>query len=364
MAVPADPKLRALLEQFVCVRSVQMWGLDLDTFQFDGFLTWAIFFLNADGTIYGRYGSRSESGHNAAADKLISVEGFSKTLQEAINLHEEYTRNPKALRLKLAGKTGPKRVWKFAQDIPEMETMFRVKARFPDRGNRTCIHCHMVPRTEVASLHDLKRPIPAREFWPYPLPRDIGMEMDPEEVATILTVQKGSIADKARLRIGDRIKHINGQPILSTADIQWILHHAGDPGLLDLDIERKSRSKSVKVRLHKGWRLRMKDWRYLVPLMQGYLVNFRGQEADPETRKRLGLNDDHLAFKVSWVNQWTRRPTSPLRDGDIIIAIDGNRRWVSMGTFTSFLFRKPSGHMVRLAVIRSGKIENLVIRIP
>ena len=63
-----------------------------------------------------------------------------------------------------------------------MEKMFRIKVRFQDRDSRRCIHCPMAPRTKVASLHDLKKPIPDREFGSYPLPRKLGMEKDPKEV--------------------------------------------------------------------------------------------------------------------------------------------------------------------------------------
>ena len=45
--------------RFVCVRLVQANAMDLTLFQFDYDLTFAAFFMNADRTIYGRYGSRS-----------------------------------------------------------------------------------------------------------------------------------------------------------------------------------------------------------------------------------------------------------------------------------------------------------------
>jgi hypothetical protein len=47
------------MKQFVCVRIVQANALDLALFQFDFDLTFAAFFMNADKTIYGRYGTRS-----------------------------------------------------------------------------------------------------------------------------------------------------------------------------------------------------------------------------------------------------------------------------------------------------------------
>ena len=39
------------------VRLVKIAGIDLRRFEFDHDLTWFCFFLNADETIYGRYGA-------------------------------------------------------------------------------------------------------------------------------------------------------------------------------------------------------------------------------------------------------------------------------------------------------------------
>ena len=100
LAVPVDLEVRKLLEQFVCVRVVQMWGLDLRRFQFDPSLTWAIFLLNADGTIYARYGSRSGLGEES--DDEISLAGFKKTLRGALELHQRYQKEEKALGSSLA----------------------------------------------------------------------------------------------------------------------------------------------------------------------------------------------------------------------------------------------------------------------
>ena len=61
------------MEQFVRVRVVQGNGMDLSLFQFDYDLTFAVFFMNADKTIYGRFGTRAEY-ENAAKD--ISIESF------------------------------------------------------------------------------------------------------------------------------------------------------------------------------------------------------------------------------------------------------------------------------------------------
>ena len=82
MAVPKDAELRELLSKFVCVRMIQMWGIDLRRFQFDQAMTWAVFFMNADGTIYGRYGTRSAMRQQSSRD--ISLPGFKRSIAAAL----------------------------------------------------------------------------------------------------------------------------------------------------------------------------------------------------------------------------------------------------------------------------------------
>ena len=55
---------------------MQGWGIDLSLFQFHGQLTWAVFFLHPDRTIYGRYGSRAPSGTSGfrGNDRFVTME--------------------------------------------------------------------------------------------------------------------------------------------------------------------------------------------------------------------------------------------------------------------------------------------------
>ena len=72
------------------VRMVQGNGMDLSLFQFDYDLTFSVFFMNPDKTIYGRYGTRAEF-ENAAKD--ISIESFKQALEGALALHKAYPKN-------------------------------------------------------------------------------------------------------------------------------------------------------------------------------------------------------------------------------------------------------------------------------
>src|SRR5690349_20078404 len=95
------PRLAELLDRFVCVRAVEMEGVDLSLFQFDYDETWCAFFLNADRTIYGRYGTRASGGADVGVD--VSVAGLERALEGALEFHAAYPAN----RASLAGKRGP-----------------------------------------------------------------------------------------------------------------------------------------------------------------------------------------------------------------------------------------------------------------
>ena len=60
-----------------------MADVDLAQFQFDYDLTWAAMFMNADGTVYGRFGTRSIEGAMAH----ISVDALKNAMSRALDLH-------------------------------------------------------------------------------------------------------------------------------------------------------------------------------------------------------------------------------------------------------------------------------------
>src|SRR6056297_909531 len=92
--VDTDPVIRPLLERFVCVRIVGTNGLDLETFQYDTDQSFAMFMLNADKTIYGRFGTRS---HRTEWIGDVSLEGMARALEGALALHAKYPANKEAL---------------------------------------------------------------------------------------------------------------------------------------------------------------------------------------------------------------------------------------------------------------------------
>ena len=86
------------MDEFVCLRMIQFNEVDLSQFQFDYDMSFGVMFLNSDGTVYGRYGTRNERPDNA--DSQISMEGLRKGMEAALVLHRGYPGNAEVLKAK------------------------------------------------------------------------------------------------------------------------------------------------------------------------------------------------------------------------------------------------------------------------
>lgn len=353
MAVPKDPELGKILSQFVCVRVVQMWGVDLERFQFDRVMTWAVFFLNPDGTIYGRYGTRSAMGEGS--DSEISIAGFKQSMTAALDLHSRFTKDPEVTRKEMAGKQSVhKPTWGQPEKIPTMarnKMMEKPFQAFADKPNLRahgvgCIHCHMVQPAEIMSLRELNQPIPDRKVWPYPMPWAAGLHMDPTSRSTIKRVVKGSTAEQAGLRAGDTIQQLAEQTILSTADIQWVLHHAEDNAAIALRYNRDGESQQSTLKLPANWRQKLGDWRFTNLGICMQIAGFNGRPSKD--------GGERLAIRVGRVHR-KRLADIDLKSKDVITALDGNSKPMNLGQLTRFLLDKKLGSEITVTREREGE---------
>ena len=227
------------MDRFVCVRIVQGWGLDLAVFQFDWRQAWMVFLMNADRALYGRYDARE-------ADDLI---GLRKAMEGALELHEQWPAN----KTDLAKKVGPAPRWKVPEEIPALQEKGKPRAVV---GRDGCIHCHNVLEGTTKSIKALGEPMPERYLAPYPTPQRVGIMLSTKERATVTDIDRRSPAEKAGLIVGDRILKFGGQPILSWADVQWVLYMNPDPEPIGVDVERDGKPATATLVLPAGWRTR------------------------------------------------------------------------------------------------------------
>ncbi|HMC10732.1 MAG TPA: PDZ domain-containing protein, partial [Pirellulaceae bacterium] len=73
----------------------------------------------------------------------------------------------------------------------------------------------------------------------------------------VLRVEANSLAQKAGFQMGDEIQSLAGQPPLSIADVQWVLHHVSPGGgSVKALVKRGGKTTAVNLDLPKGWRER------------------------------------------------------------------------------------------------------------
>ena len=346
------------MDRFVCVRLVQANALDLSLFQFDYDLTFAVFFMNADRTIYGRYGSRSD---RKDATRDISIDGFRAALLAAIDLHKHYPAN----KASLAGKQPRLARFQTPDGFPSLHGKYKAKLDYEGKVVQSCMHCHQVRDAERRFFRDDAKPIPDEVLFPFPMPDAIGLALDPKEKAKVKSVAAGSAAEKAAMKTGDEILALAGQPILSISDVQWVLHNAAEPATLDARLMRGGRKVKVTITLAKDWR-RHSDiaWRVttwdLRRMGAGGLVL---QDATAEERQRAKLSGDALALRVEYVGEYGEHAVAKnagFKKDDILVSVDGQtKRMTESELFGYLLQNRMAGDKIRVAALRGGEQVNL-----
>jgi S1-C subfamily serine protease len=197
-------------------------------------------------------------------------------------------------------------------------------------------------------------------LYPYPLPDAIGLRMNPDERATIAQVEPKSIAASAGLNPGDQIVSLHGQPLLSTADLQWVLHHAGSEDQLAAVVHRGDKKLNLSIDLPRGWRresdisFRVSTWELRRMGSGGLLLTDLGADE----RKTHKLPVHKLALFVKHVGEYGAHATAKragFQKGDVIVAIDSRRDRLSEGQFLEHTLALRPGTRITATVLRDGK---------
>ncbi|MCH9655426.1 MAG: PDZ domain-containing protein [Planctomycetes bacterium] len=317
-----DPHLKPLMDQFVRVRQISTNGLDLSLFQYDYDQSFAVFLLNADRTIYGRFGTRS---HHTLWSEDVSIEALSKAMQGALKLHANYD----AIKASLKGKTGKRPYVASPEKYPMLAGKYRSKINEKKDIVKSCIHCHQIGDAQRDLYLREQKPIPEQILFQYPHPKILGLILDPKQKAVVKAVQPSSIAAEAGFQKGDQILSIAGQPLLSIADVQWVLHHAGEKDQLQAVIDRSGKQRNLTIDLPTGWKRkddlswRVSSW----PMRRMVLGGAVLEQANPAQRKNAGITaENKMALRIRRLGQYGAHAAAKkagFKTGDVIISFDG-----------------------------------------
>jgi serine protease Do len=352
-----DPIIRDMLDQYVCVRIVQANALDLTHFQDDFDQSFAVFLLNPDMTLYGRFGTRSERPE----EQDISLEGLRKAMAEGLRIHRAYP----AVKPMLAGKQ-PKPVrFKTPLEYPSLAGKYQATINYNENTARSCLHCHQIRDAERQFYRTSREPIPDEVLFPYPDPGVLGLTMDCDELATISRVDAGSLAERAGLEAGDAIVTLAGQPLLSVADLQWVLQDTPATARLAATVRHDGRTRDLTLDLPEGWRRRGDiSWRTSTwDLRRMGLGGMALVELSDEERRQAKLPAAGMALRAKHVGEFGDHAVAKragFRKGDILIAFDGRDDLLSETQLLAYtLQRKLPGDVVAVTILRDGERKTL-----
>jgi serine protease Do len=343
-------------QKFISVRQVEMKGVDLNLFQFDHDLNWAAMFINADGTVYARYGTQSAEGPDAY-NSLASLE---KTMQRVLQLHKDYPKNKSVL----AAKRGADRPYRTALEMPGL--INKEKLAGPTARNN-CIHCHNIHDAQQRQWYS-DGTFSIDKLYRFPLPENVGLHIVRDDGRRVERVDAGSPADAAGLKPGDDITHVNGQAITSIADIQWVLQNLpNEDAKLTVTAARDGQSAAHTLTLAKGWKKIDFSWRGSMWSLKPN-PGFWAPALDENQVKSLGLPADVKPLRVQFING--NRPEgraareAGLHEGDVIIALAGKPIDMTPKQFhLRVRLDYKVGDKLPLTVLRGGQKKEVVIKL-
>jgi hypothetical protein len=351
-----DPVIRDLLDQFVCVRIVQANDVDLSRFQHDFDQSFAAYLMNPDGTIYGRFGTRSERPE--AED--ISLEGLREAMEGALRIHRSYD----VFRPLLAGKQVRPSRFKTPRDFPSLSGKYDARLNYEGQVAKSCMHCHQIREAERLVFRSAREAIPEVVLFPYPDPGVLGLKMDPTRRARIERVESGSAADRAGLRPGDELDAVDGQPLLSIADLQWILHNSPPTASIPVRSRRGNEVRETKLELLEGWRRGNISWR--VTSWDLRRMAFGGLKLTALTdsqRAEAKLPENAMGLRVEHVGEYGEHAVAKqagFRRGDILISYDGQSMPMTESELLAYALQaKRPGDKVAVTVLRDGQPRTL-----
>ncbi|MGL6073592.1 MAG: Trx7/PDZ domain-containing (seleno)protein [Fimbriiglobus sp.] len=362
--IDADAAIQPLLEKFVCVRLISTNGLDLSLFQFDTDQSFAVFFFEGDGTTLGRFGTRSHR-KNWVGD--VSVEGLAEAMRGALELHADFPRNAASLK----AKTGPKPEFARPELFPTHKTKYQEKIDYTNKVVPTCIHCHQIGDAARELRLSRKESLPEQLLFPYPHPtRTLGLTLDPKKKASVLAVAPDSIAAKAGLKPGDAITTLAGQPLLSIADMQWVLHHTpGEDQTILAMISRDGINLTLSLTLPAGWKTqddiswRSSSW----GLRRHGLGGIFSLEMTAEEKALHKLKPDQPGLLIQHVGQFAPHDIAHkagFKKGDIITEFHGHNFIRETDLLIYGVTKAPKREAIPVKLLRAGQVKTINLTLP
>ena len=306
----------------------------------------AVLLANPDGTVYHRYGGRSGLSP-------MSMEGLLDLMKRGLQSHTDYLRHP--------SPPAPKPPLYLPQLASE-QLQGRIAPMFG------CFHCHYAREAQQYLALEAGTWTPD-QFWIFPEPKRLGLEMNQVQQAVVQSVLPDSPAAQAGLQPGDHLQTLNGKPVLTKYDIQWILDQLPDKTQpLPFTLLRDDKPLSGHLQLQETWKVGdPADYAWRVrnvytEHMSKFLPapGFTGDLLTPAELESNALPPNSFALHITELNYGTH--LAGVRRSDIVLSADNKSNFATTRDFYAFCETlRHSGRDLRLRLLRQGEQLSLMV---
>ncbi len=158
-----------------------------------------------------------------------------------------------------------------------------------------------------------------------------------------------------------------GQPILSIADVSWVLHGAGDAVELPMEIRRNGQELALQFKLFPGWRAQANiSGRVGAWPMRGMVLGGMALDTLPaEERLKLGLAPGGMALRVKGLGAHGKHAAAKnagFQKGDIILEVDGKASFTTESLLLGYLLQNRfPGDRVQVKLSRNGSRTEIAL---
>jgi len=318
--------LDPLLAQFITVRLTNAAAIDLRIFPIEGYqdldLSWWGWFLSPNAQVYAVFGGKDHISEKTR----ISKDALVATIWRVLKHHYDPRRsewNIDGPAPDLTGGIGS------LSTLPGWASWDNARSKKERQG---CVHCHQVNdilRQPAIDAHTFNK---QRDVQVWPLPENIGIELDRDHGLRVTSVQPGSPAAGIGVRKGDELGAASGRKLFGQADLRGALHRGPlEEGTLDLVWLRDGGVQSGELPLTNGWRKTILDWR--MSISQGNIGGYPGffpLTINASRREAHNIPNDAMAVEP-FMGRNTNNPpyAAGIRGNYVITAVGGKSPNVS-----------------------------------
>jgi serine protease Do len=162
---------------------------------------------------------------------------------------------------------------------------------------------------------------------------------------------------------------LSGQPLISIADVSWILHQTPDTGALIATVQRNGSEKTLTLNLPAGWKTksdisrRVGTWGMRAMAMGGLFC----EDLNNEDRAKRKLNTDTMALFVKHAGEYgihAAAKKAGFQKDDVIVELDGISHRATESEIIGHLIQKHTpGEKVKAIVLRGDQRLDLMLPI-